>query len=591
MRPRTDNDEKTINPAQRVQVWFICLAIIIGIFGIRLFYLQVIRHDYYRKAALSSQLKEYLVPAERGIIEARDGDQITPIVLNEKKYTLFVDPKYITESEKAAFKIQKEIGGDASAYEKQMKLDTRYAILAKKLDKSQKEKIDKLDIKGIGTREESYRTYPQGELAAQILGFVDNDGVGKYGLEQALNTELQGVPGQLRAITDARGVPLVANKDNIITRPQNGDRVLLTVDVSMQKQMEDLLKAGLDKAKSKSGSAFIMDPYTGAIKAMANYPTYNPGEYFKVENGDTFNNSVVSSPLEVGSIMKPLTAAAALDKGVVSKNTTYFDPSKYKIGDATVTNIEEDGGAGTRSVADLLELSLNTGATWLLMQMGGGEINQKARETWYDYMTNHYRFGKITGIEQGYESPGTVPDPNKGYGLNIQYANTAFGQGMSSTPLQMGAALSAVINGGTYYKPRLVESTTNSKGKVTKKKPEISGRNVVSPKVSEEMVGLMQGVVNKNYAVYGMKKPDGRHIIGGKTGTAQITKPTGGYYEDKFNGTFMGFLGGDSPEYVIFVRVNEPGIKGYAGSKAAAPIFASITEMLINNFNATPKTR
>ena len=146
MRPRTDTDDKTINPAQRVQVWFLLLAVIIGIFGIRLFYLQVIRHDYYRKAALSSQLKEYLVPAERGIIEARDGDQITPIVLNEKKYTLFVDPKYITESEKAAFKIQKEIGGDASAYEKQMKLDTRYAILAKKLDKSQKEKIDKLDI-------------------------------------------------------------------------------------------------------------------------------------------------------------------------------------------------------------------------------------------------------------------------------------------------------------------------------------------------------------------------------------------------------------------------------------------------------------
>ena len=355
--------------------------------------------------------------------------------------------------------------------------------------------------------------------------------------------------------------------------------------------MEDLLKAGLDKAKAKSGSAFIMDPNNGAIKAMANYPTYNPAEYFKVENGETFNNSAVSSPLEVGSIMKPLTAAAALDKGVVSRNTTYYDPSKYKIGDATVTNIEEDGGAGTRSVADILELSLNTGATWLLMQMGGGEINQKARETWYDYMTNHYRFGKTTGIEQGYESPGTVPDPNKGYGLNIQYANTAFGQGMSATPLQMGAALSAVINGGTYYKPRLVESTTNSKGKVTKKKPEISERNVVSPKVSEEMVGLMQGVVNKNYAVYGMRKPDGRHIIGGKTGTAQITKPTGGYYEDKFNGTFMGFLGGDSPEYVIFVRVNEPGIKGYAGSKEAAPIVGSITEMLINNFNATPKTR
>lgn len=589
MRPRTAPEEKTINPAQRVQIWFLCLAVIIGIFGIRLFYLQVIRYDYYRKAALSAQLKEYQIPAERGIIEAYEGDQTTPIVLNEKKYTLFADPKYIKNTESAALRIQKEIGGDASEYEKQMKLDTRYAILAKKLDKSQKEKVDSLDIKGVGTREESYRTYPQGELAAQILGFVDNEGKGKYGLEQALNKELQGIPGQLRAITDAQGVPLVANTDNIITRPQKGERILLTIDVSMQKQMEDILKAGLDKAKAKSGSAFIMDPRTGAIKAMANYPTYNPAEYFKVENGDTFNNSAVTAPLEVGSIMKPLTAAAALDKGVVSRNTSYFDPSRYKIGDATVTNIEEDGGAGTRSVADILEMSLNTGATWLLMQMGGGEINQKARETWYGYMTNNFRFGKATGIEQGYEAEGTVPEPNKGFGLNIQYANTSFGQGMSATPLQMGAALSAVINGGTYYKPRLVDASTDAKGKVTKKKPEILGRSVVSPRVSEDMIGLMEGVVNKNYAVYGMKKPDGRYSIGGKTGTAQITKPNGGYYDDRFNGTFMGFVGGDSPEYVIVVRVNEPGIPGYAGSKAAAPIFVGITDMLINNFNVAQK--
>jgi cell division protein FtsI/penicillin-binding protein 2 len=242
-----------------------------------------------------------------------------------------------------------------------MKLDTRYAVLAKKLDKAQKEKIDALDIKGIGTREESYRTYPQGELAAQILGFVDNEGKGKYGLEQALNNELQGTPGQLRAITDAQGVPLVANTDNIITRPQKGDRILLTIDVSMQKQMEDILKAGLDKAKAKSGSAFIMDPSTGAIKAMANYPTYSPGEYYKVENGDVFNNAAVSAPLEVGSIMKPLTAAAALDKGVVNRNTTYYDPSKYKIGDATVTNIAE---SASKAYGDEVKVQVSCLTDW-----------------------------------------------------------------------------------------------------------------------------------------------------------------------------------------------------------------------------------
>ena len=332
-----------------------------------------------------------------------------------------------------------------------------------------------------------------------------------------------------------------------------------------------------------------MDPKTGAIKAMANYPTYNPSEFYKVEDGDTFNNAAVSSPLEVGSIMKPLTAAAALDQGVVGRNTTYYDPSRYKIGDATVTNIEEDGGAGTRSVADILELSLNTGATWLLMQMGGGQVNQKARVAWHDYLTNHYRFGKTTGIEQGYESEGTIPDPNDGFGLNIQYANTAFGQGMTATPLQMASALSAVINGGTYYRPHLVDQTTNSAGKVVKKQPEVLNGKVVSQQVSKDTKELMEGVVRKNYALYGLSKPDGSYSIGGKTGTAEITKPGGGYYEDKFNGTFMGFVGGDSPEYVIVVRVNEPGIKGYAGAKAAAPIFSNTVTMLINNFGVTPR--
>lgn len=589
MNSRNVDDNSQINPILRIRLWYVVLVLITIIFGIRLFYLQIIRHDYYKKAALSGQLKQYQIAADRGVIEAKDGDVVAPLVLNEKRYTLFADPKFIKDARETSVRVQNVIGGNAADYEKLMKIDTRYAVLAKKLDKTQKEALDRLDIKGVGTREAPVRTYPQGDLAAQLLGFVDDEGVGKYGLEQALQKQLNGTPGQLRAITDAQGVPLVANLDNIITKPQSGDRVLLTIDVAMQRQVEDILKSGLDRAKSKSGSAIVMDPNTGAIKAMANYPTYNPSEFYKVENGDIFNNAAVSSPLEVGSIMKPLTAAAALDQGVVGRNTSYYDPSRYKIGDATITNIEEDGGAGQRSVADILELSLNTGATWLLMQMGGGQVNQKARVAWHDYLTNHYRFGKATGIEQGYEAEGSIPDPNDGFGLNIQYANTAFGQGMTATPLQMASALSAIVNGGNYYRPHLVEQTTNSKGEVQKKKPELLRKDVVSQQVSKDTTDLMEGVVGKNYALYGLPKPDGKYLIGGKTGTAEITKPGGGYYEDKFNGTFMGFVGGEKAEYVILIRVNEPGIKGYAGSKAAAPIFSNTVTMLINNFSITPR--
>jgi cell division protein FtsI (penicillin-binding protein 3) len=367
MLPQTSS-KSLLSPIQRIRIWYAFLLLISAVFVVRLFYLQVIRHEHYQTAALSSQLKEYEIPSERGVIVAHNGESEVPIVLNEKLYTLYADPVYVKEPDIAAGKVADAIGGDYATYLRLLKApDTRYVVLAKKLSKDQAKKIDGLDLKGIGAREAPYRTYPQGSLAAQLLGFVNDDGDGKYGLEQALNKELAGTPGQLKAITDAAGVPLAANEDNVNIEPKSGSRLLLTIDIGMQQQLEDLLKAGLKRAKSGSGGAFIMEAKTGAIKAMANFPTYSPAEFYKVEDANALTNGLVSSPLEVGSTMKPLTAAAALNLGVVSKNTTYHDPSKYKVDDAVVSNIEEDGGAGTRSVQDILQLSLNTGATWLLI--------------------------------------------------------------------------------------------------------------------------------------------------------------------------------------------------------------------------------
>jgi cell division protein FtsI/penicillin-binding protein 2 len=588
MRP--DYNQKSPNTLIRVRTWYIVLIGIFGLIILRLFYLQVIRHEYYSSAALLGQYKEYEIAPERGVIEAHDGDRIVPIVLNEKKYTLFIDPKYVKDIPDTADRIQKVIGGSSEEFAKKMDNDSRYVVIQKKLSSQIAKKIDDLQILGVGTRAESYRTYPQRNFASQILGFVNDEGQGKYGIEQALDSKLKGTPGQLKAITDAKGVPLVANEDNVITQPKEGDRIVLSIDISMQQQLEQLLKDGLANARSKSGSVLIMDPKSGKIKAMANYPGYDPSKFSSVKDISVFNNEVVSSPLEVGSIMKPLTAAAALDKGSVKPSQTYYDPSFFKVDNETITNIEEDGGAGTRSVSDILTLSLNTGATWLLMQMGGGVINEQARNAWHDYMVNHYQLGKKTNIEQGYEEPGYIPDPKKGYGLNIQYANTAFGQGMSATPLQMGSALSSVVNGGTYFKPTLVDKTIDSEGVAKDNKPVVVEKKVVSPAVSKSMVKLLEAVVTKNYQLYKMKQLRPNYSIGGKTGTAQITKPEGGYYEDRFNGMFMGFVGGDNPEYVIVVRVNEPGISGYAGSQAAAPIFSSTVDMLINNFAVSPRS-
>jgi stage V sporulation protein D (sporulation-specific penicillin-binding protein) len=409
-------------------------------------------------------------------------------------------------------------------------------------------------------------------------------------LEQALDPKLKGTPGELKAITDASGVPLAASKDNLRTAPKDGQKVVLTLDLAMQQQLESILADGVKKTRAEAASALIMDPYTGAVKAMANVPTFDPAQYFKVEDGAVFQNNAVSHPIEVGSTMKTLTTAAALDQKVINPNTSYYDPASWVVDGFRITNIEEDGGAGTRNLYQLLNLSLNTGATWELMQMGGGQINTKARESWHDYLVNHYRFGRATGIEQGYEADGIVPEPkDNGAGINLTYANTSFGQAMTATPIQMGSALSAVVNGGTYYQPHLVDKTEDAGGNVYRVKPKVVKRGAVSSATSQALIPMMQYVVeNHSFSPQFDQK---QFVVGGKTGTAQIAKPGGGYYDDKFNGTYIGFVGGAKPQYVIVVFMIKPKIGGYAGSAAAQPVFGSLAHMLINNSYVSPRAQ
>jgi cell division protein FtsI/penicillin-binding protein 2 len=464
--------------------------------------------------------------------------------------------------------------------------------LAKRLSEGQKNQITALKLPGIGLQAQNYRTYPQGTLASQLLGFVNNDGKGTYGIEQALDGELSGSPGVLKAITDVNGVPLAASRDNVQKNPVPGDNVVLTINLAMQQELENYLKQDAQKAKSASASAIIMDPSTGAIKAMANLPTYDPSQYFQVSDASLFNNAADSEPFEIGSIMKTLTASAALDQGVITPSTSFYDPGQWPLDGSIVKNVEEDGGAGSSNLAKILNLSMNTGATWMLMQMGHttGQVNQQARDHWYDYMTSHFQLGKPTGIEQGYEAGGYIPSPDKGYGLQLTYANTAFGQAMTATPLQMAAALSSVLNGGSYYQPHLVSQTVGSFGQTSNYKNKVVRKNVVSPEVASQMQSLMAGVVQTkvDQGFKSMQFPGG-YTVGGKTGTAQIADPKGGYYGDRFNGTFIGFVGGDKPQYVIMVAVKQPHIGGYAGTSAAMPLFADLAHMLINNFNVTPK--
>lgn len=582
---------------KRVRTWYALLIFVLALFGIRLFYLQIIRYDHYKTAALHDQLREKLIPATRGVIEVHDGEDTVPIVLNQKLYTVFADPvditTYKTNTDKLAGTLSSVLGGNFNDYKKAVTVkDTRYSVIAKKVSQAQRDKLMGYKYAGLYSQEQDYRTYPQGALASQLLGFVSDQGTGEYGLEQALNKQLTGQDGVLKAITDLSGVPLAASKGNVETQPKNGDKLLLTVNLGMQSQLEKILAAQYQKTKSKGLSAIVMDPNTGAIKAMANFPTYDPANYAKVSDPKLFQNNSVSEAIEPGSTMKLLTTAAALDQGVISPTTSFYDPAHWIVDGFNITDIEEDGGARNQTIASLLNLSLNTGATWELMQMGGGQINTKARNAWYDYMVNHFQLGKATNIEQGYESDGLIPKPaENGAGIDLTYANSSFGQGVLITPLQMAGAVSSILNGGTYYQPYLVDATTNSAGKTTATKPKVVKQHVVSPQVTADMVPLMEYVVQQHLAEgFNYLNFSSSYSVGGKTGTAQIANPAGGYYADKYNGTYSGFVGGDNVQYVVVVFNTQPNVAGYAGSYGGQPVFGDIAHMLIDNGYVTPKT-
>ncbi len=592
--PTTPDPMQVQLSARRIHSWYIVLVVILGIFMLRSFYVQVIRYGYYHKAATTEQFKQYEIAPRRGTIKAYDGTTQVPIVLNQKLYTVYADPTFIKNPQDVAGVVAQTIGGDVGDFTKDLSnQNTRYVVLAKKVPADKKDKLLSHKYPGIGAQEQDYRTYPQGSLASQLLGFVSNDGQGVYGIEQALNQELTGEPGQVKAVTDARGVPLVATGNNVETQPVPGSDLVLSVDIGIQHQVEQVLAKRVKAVHAPSGSVVVMDPNTGAIKAMANYPTYDPSNYGSVSDSNLFNDAAVSHPIEVGSIMKTLTTAAALDRGVIQKDTTYYDPASWTVDKFKITNIEEDGGAGAKSIAQLLNLSLNTGAVWELMQMGGGQLNRQGRDIWYDYMTKHFMLGKQTGIEQGsseYENPGIVPSPeNNGAGISLTYANTAFGQAMTATPLQMAAALSSVLNGGTYYQPTLIAQTVSPDGKVTDHQPKVIAKDVVKPQVGADLQGLMEYVVQNHFITPPFDQ--NKYAVGGKTGTAQVAKPDGGYYDNVFNGTYLGFVGGDKPQYVIAVFVNRPTVAGYAGTGAAQPVFVDIAHMLINNAYVTPKTK
>lgn len=576
--------------SSRTSLLLYILIGILGLFAVRLFYLQVIQYGYYKERAYQTQVSKLTIMPERGKIYALDGTTPVPLVLNETVYTVFADPQEVDDIPAINDALRSIAGGNlVKDYHSRLTDEKlRYVKVALNVSRSQAEKLRAKKLAGIGFQKGSRRVYPEGQLGSQMLGYVNNEGLGQYGLEGALNTQLTGRQGLLQTVTDVRQIPLTIGQDDTSTPAVNGKNLVLSIDRNIQQQAEQVLKEGLAKARATKGSVAVMDPDTGRVMAMANYPTYDANKYSDVEDYRLFQNGVVSDPYEVGSVMKVLSMGAGLDSGAVTVNSTFDNTGAVNVDGTIIRNVEEDPIYPGTSMTDVLQYSLNTGVVYVLERMGGGSINLTARQKLYDYYTNRYRFDKLTGIEQAGEANGIIPTPKGGSGKNVDYATMMFGQGMNLTMIQTIAGFSAAMNGGTYYQPTMVQGVRNDDGTVVEQAPKVVSTGVLSPEVSDTLRQMT--FEGRHRGFFGKLDPPG-YTVGGKTGTSQIIDPkTGRYSDDDSIGSYLGFGGADKPEYVIMVRVEDSKLTtGYAGTVAAGPIFNELSNWMLKYLEIPPK--
>jgi cell division protein FtsI/penicillin-binding protein 2 len=580
----------SLQKGSRSRFFAAIVAVIMLIFVARLFYLQVIKNSYYTKLSDDEQVKRLSIPAKRGLIYALDGSNPVPLAMNQTVYTVFVDPQSVgvKNRSKVVDTIKKIAGGNAKSNLDKLVADTssRYQVVATNITKTQAQKLKSANLSGVGFQEGTKRVYPEGSLASQILGFVNSDGDGQYGVEQKLNSELKGKNGLLQSVTDVSDVPLTIGGNNIQKSAQNGKNVVLTVDRNVQSETEQALEEGVKSSGATDASVLVMNPNNGKIWAMANYPNYDVSNYQNTTDISAFSNKVISLGFEPASVLKTYVMAAGLNEGTITPNTTYNNTDSVVIDGDTIKNASL-GHTGTLTMQDVLDWSLNTGSIFAAERFGNSTstLDSKAISTMYQYFHDRFGLGQLTGIELAGESAGDVISPKEQEGNAIRYANMSFGQGLDVTMLQVASGFCSIINGGTYYKPTVVDGTVDDSGNLSENATKVLRKNVVSQSVSDQIITMLQKArASASFLTASDKK---NYTIGGKTGTAQAIVD-GKYVMNQTVGTYLGFGGTTTPEYVIMVRVAAPG-KNLQGGPDGNPIFVKISNFMINYLKLQPK--
>lgn len=569
----------------RTGVLAIILVGVMAVFILRLFYLQVIKHGEYVLLAQASQQRSFVIPADRGKLYMMDSGEPVAVVLNRSVYTVIADPQIINKEKRSEIisSLREIAGGEVVGdLEKKLSSKSRYEVLARNITRTQAEKLKKKDFAGILYQKGSIRNYPEGQLAAHVLGFVNAEGKGQYGVEGKLDSRLKGRDGLLKTVTDVRNVPLTLNKNNIRIEARQGENLTLSIDRNIQSYTEEALEKGLKKAGATQGSVVVMNPNNGQVLAMANYPTYSPAEYAKQKSAAIFTNYATMTPFEPGSIVKTFSTAIGIDRGIITPETTYHNTDCTMVGDRKICNSLK-GLGGTRTVQFALNNSLNVGMIHIARRLGNGQnITLGARQTIYEYY-KRFGFGRSTDIELA-EGVGLLHKPDSP-GAEVNYANIIFGQGINISMTQAAAAFCSVVNGGNYYRPTILAGNINQGGRLIsfESKPI---RRTVSEQSSATMRKMLVEV--RSNLVQTTKDRAG-YRIGGKTGTSE-TIVGGRYTMDETFATYVGFGGQERPEYVIMVRVAAPGKRlNLLGNVHAAPIFTDISNWMINYKKIAPK--
>lgn len=534
---------------------------------VKLFFIQV-----RGKAPLipSNYLQFKKIKPLRGTIYDRN---YQPLVLNQTTYLLYAEPPKIDDKKQIIKKLSEILSVEETTISARFDETKQWVVLKRGVDEERKKQIEKLKILGIGFEEEERRYYPEGSLAAHLLGFVGKnekgEDVGYFGIEGYWERDLAGLPGIIKTERDILGMPIFVGIQEKIN-PENGRDLVLTVDKNIQIIAKEKLKNAVERYKAKGGCVIVVSPMSLEVIAMTCLPDFDPEKYYDFSE-EYFKNPAISDLYEPGSIFKPLIMAAALNEKKIRPSDYYDEKGPVEI-DGYQIRTWDNKYEGKISMTRILEKSSNVGMVYVGQKLGREKIL---------FYLKQFGFGELTGIDLQGEVAGNLRQKKDWY--PIDYAAVTFGQGIAVTPIQMVRAFSSLVNGGILLKPYVVKEIHQKEETPVKKHPQ-KIREVISPYVSFIIRRMLESVVDHGEVKWA--KPKG-YRIGGKTGTAQVAIK--GYYDPhKTIASFIGFAPVEKPVFLVFTMIKEPTTSIW-GSETAAPLFFEIAKELLVYYNIAPE--